>query len=131
MHFGNTHIPSPVYKESLTQNSCFGFTCLGMFRHIGCQVVPTFRRSVVPSSFGSNCPRINLFFYCFILEGEATPIIRTVGKYYQTTRCNVPKYLKLQQHRCENCKSSKIFAYWNGDVICVKNGIGQDCQRCR
>ena len=48
---------------------------------------------------------------------------------YHTARCNVPKYLNLQQHRPEKCKSSKIFAYWYGDVICVKNGIGEDCQR--
>jgi len=61
----------------------------------------------VPSSFESKCARINLFFYCFVLRGEVTSVIRTVGKCYQTARCNITKYLKLQQHRCENCKSSK------------------------
>ena len=131
MHFRNTHIPSPLYKEILTQNLCFRFMFFGMFRLVSCQIVPTFRRSLVPSSFGSKCPRINLFFYCVVLRGEATPVIRTVGKCYHTTRCNMPKYLKLQQHHCANCKSSKIFAYWNGDVICVKNGVWEVCQRCR
>ena len=28
-----------------------------------------------------------------------------------------------------NANLAKFFAYWYGDVICVKNGIGEDCQR--
>jgi hypothetical protein len=86
------------------------FYLLGSYSLSVGELLPAFRRNVVPSSSWCGHPNKNLsLFLRQLVPCEGITNLRNVGNYLTNDTCNIPEDLNRQEHRCDYLKMSSVF----------------------